>query len=156
MTRRHRTTVCRTWWRRSEGQVTAFVVVLTAAILAVAGLSLDGGLALATKVRASDQAESAARVAAQAVDLTGYRRDGTFALDPVRAVADAEHYLAGIGATGAVTVTQDSVTVTVTTTRRTQLLGLTGVDSLTVHAAATARLQRGIADAEPPPRGGPP
>ena len=35
----------RSWWRADEGQVTAFVVVLTIGILALAGLTLDGGLA---------------------------------------------------------------------------------------------------------------
>ena len=53
------------WWRADGGRVTAFVVVLMTAILALAGLALDGGLALAATVRAVGQAESAARAGAQ-------------------------------------------------------------------------------------------
>ncbi|MGH8922355.1 MAG: pilus assembly protein TadG-related protein, partial [Actinomycetes bacterium] len=57
------------WWARDEGRVSAFVVTVLVAILALAGLTLDGGLALADKVRANGQAEAAARAGAQALDL---------------------------------------------------------------------------------------
>jgi hypothetical protein len=123
--------------------VSAFVVVLITGILALAGLTLDGGLALAAAVRANGQAEAAARAGAQAIDLTAYRiGDETLRLVPAEAVANAQAHLAAEGVTGTVIVTGDTVTVTVTTSRATQLLGLVGIDSLSVHGRGSAQPQR--------------
>ncbi|PPK63369.1 putative Flp pilus-assembly TadE/G-like protein [Actinokineospora auranticolor] len=133
----------RGWWRADEGQVSAFVVVLVTGILVLAGLTLDGGLALAAKVRASGQAEAAARAGAQAIDLTAYRATGTLRLVPAQAVANAQAHLAAEGATGTVTITDDTVTVTVTAVHPTQLLGLVGITSFSVHGQGSAHPQRG-------------
>lgn len=142
-------TVVRVWWAADEGRVTAFVVVLTVAILGLAGLTLDGGLALATKVKAHDQAEAAARAGAQALDLTAYRATHTLRLLPADAVTDAQRYLSTVDATGSVSVAGNTVTVTVTATQRTQLLGLIGIESLTVHSQASASPERGVLAPEP-------
>lgn len=145
-------TWCRTrlrWWRADEGGVTAFVLALTVGILALAGLILDGGLALAAKVRATGQAEAAARAGAQAIDLTAYRGDGTLRLVPAQAVADARAHLAAEGATGTVAVSGDTVTVTVTASYTTQLLGLVGIGSLDVHGQGSAHPQRGVTAIDP-------
>ncbi|MCP2269238.1 pilus assembly protein TadG-related protein [Actinokineospora diospyrosa] len=133
----------RRWWAADRGQVTAFVVVLVTGILVLAGLTLDGGLALAAKVRATGQAEAAARAGAQAIDLTAYRGTGTLRLVPAQAAANAQAHLAAEGATGTVTVTGDTVTVTVTAVQRTQLLGLVGIGSFQVHGQGSAHPQRG-------------
>ncbi|MGW3960135.1 pilus assembly protein TadG-related protein [Amycolatopsis sp. NPDC005003] len=137
------------WWRADEGSVSAFVVVLVAGLLALAGLGLDGGLALAAKVRATGQAESAARAGAQAIDLATYRATGALRLVPAEADGLARRYLAGVGATGTVTATADTVTVTVTTSQRTQLLSLIGIPAITAHGNGAAHPQRGIAELEP-------
>jgi Flp pilus assembly protein TadG len=137
------------WWRADTGRATAFVVVLTVGILALAGLTLDGGLALAAKVKAGGQAEAAARAGAQAIDLTIYRATGTLQLAPVEAVAGAQSYLATVGATGTVTVSGDTVTVTVTASHTTQLLGLVGITTLSVHGEASAHPQRGVTAIDP-------
>jgi putative Flp pilus-assembly TadE/G-like protein len=129
--------------------VTAFVVVLTIGILALAGLTLDGGLALSAKVKANGQAQAAARAGAQAIDLSAYRSTGTLQLVPTQAVADAQGYLATVGASGSVTVSGDTVTVTITATQGTQLLGLVGISSLTVHGTGSAHPQRGVVTIEP-------
>ncbi|MGH3623718.1 MAG: hypothetical protein ACRDQ5_18310 [Sciscionella sp.] len=129
--------------------MTAFVVVLTIGILALAGLTLDGGLALAAKVQANGQAEAAARAGAQAIDLGAYRTSDTVALVPAQAVADAHSYLTGVGASGTVTVSGDTVTVTITASQRTQLLGMVGISSLTVHGQGSAHPQRGVVTIEP-------
>lgn len=129
--------------------MTAFVVVLTIGILALAGLTLDGGLALAAKVQANGQAQAAARAGAQAIDLTAYRNTGTLQLVPAQAVADAQSYLAGVGASGTVTVSGDTVTVAVTATEHTQLLGMVGISTLTVHGRGSAHPQRGVVNIEP-------
>jgi hypothetical protein len=129
--------------------VTAFLVVLTIGILALAGLTLDGGLALSAKVKANGQAEAAARAGAQAIDLTAYRNTGTLQLVPAQAVADAHSYLATVGASGTVTVSGDTVTVTITTSQGTQLLGMVGISSLTVHGQGSAHPQRGVVTVDP-------
>lgn len=136
-------------WGDETGRVSAFVVVLTLAILALAGLSLDGGLALAAQVRATGQAESAARAGAQALDLGTYRATGQVRLDPGQARTRAHDYLTATGVTGTVTASGDAVTVTVTTTHRTQLLGLVGIGALSVHGSASAAPQRGVLTSDP-------
>jgi len=135
--------------RGEDGQVTAFTVVMVTALLLVAGLVLDGGAALAAKVEAIGIAEDAARAGAQEIDLAAYRATGRVQLVPDRAVAAARTYLTTSGHTGTATVTGDEVTVTVSTTIPTLLLGLAGVDDLTVSSQATAGAHYGITAADP-------
>lgn len=151
MTRVARTTArrWRGWWAGDHGRISAFVVTVLMAILAMAGLTLDGGLALADKVHANDQAEAAARAGAQALDLAAYRATGTVRLVPTQAAAAARVYLAQVGQAGTVTVAGDTVTVTVTATHRTQLLALVGIPALTVHGTASAHPVRGVLTVEP-------
>src|SRR5437879_1908931 len=129
---------------RDDGRVTAFVVIMTTAVLAFSGLVLDGGLALAAKVRAIGEAQEAARAGAQAIDLSAYRATGTLRLMPTQAASLARNYLAAAGETGTVTVNGNTVTVTVTATQRTQILSLIGVDSISVAGSGSAHPERGI------------
>ena len=138
----------RRWWSAENGSVTAFTVVSTIAILALAGLALDGGLALTAKARATSQAESAARAGAQALDLAAYRATGTLRILPTQAVMEAQRFLAVAGASGAASATPSTVTVTITATRPTQLLSLLGIPSLTVHGEGRAHPQRGVVNEE--------
>jgi hypothetical protein len=137
---------CRWHPRRSGdgGQITVFVVVMTVALILVAGLVLDGGLTLAARERAVDEAQQAARAGAQAINLAVYRQNGTLVLDPAQAVADARSYLAATGYQGSVQVTGNLVTVQVTVVQRMQILDAAGLGSITVHAAASAIPERGI------------
>ena len=129
--------------------MTAFLVALTASLLALAGLVLDGGLALATKVQAAGAAEAAARAGAQAIDLTAYRLDNRLQLAPDQAVSKARAQLAATGVDGNVTVAGNSVTVVVTVTQRTQLLSLVGIQSITVQATGHASPHRGVTTSSP-------
>ncbi len=122
--------------------VTAFVVIFTLALLAMAGLVLDGGLALSAKVRAIDDAQGAARAGAQAIDIPLYRSSGQITLDPAQAVADAQSFLAHAGVTGRVTVSGETVTVAVTITQPTQILSVVGVDQLTETASGSATAEQ--------------
>ena len=115
--------------------VTAFVVVIMMALVLVAGLVLDGGLALAAKVQAIDDAQAAARAGAQAIDLSTFRATGQITLDAATATTDAEQSLTTAGQSGTVNVAGDVVTVTVTVTQHTQILDLIGVNAL--HETAT-------------------
>jgi hypothetical protein len=139
----------RVWWAGDDGRVSAFLITLLVAILALAGLVLDGGLALAAKVRANGQAEAAARAGAQALDLGAYRASGVVRLVPSQAAAEVRSYLSTVGVTGTVTVSGDTVRVTVTATHRTQLLGLVGIPALSVHGSASAHPVRGVLNVEP-------
>ena len=130
--------------REESGQVTAFVVVFAAALLLMAGLVIDGGLALAAKVRAVDEAQAAARAGAQALDLRAYRLSNTVVLDPARAAAAARAYLAATGDSGQVRVAGDRVFVTVSIAQSTQILGLVGLHSLTVTGSGAATAVRGV------------
>ncbi|BCJ63000.1 pilus assembly protein TadG-related protein [Polymorphospora rubra] len=138
------------WWRLRErtaddsGQVTAFAVVMTVALLAVAGLVLDAGLALTEKVRALDIAQAAARAGAQELDLYQYRTRDVAELDPNRAATAARAWLASAGVDGEATATTNTVTVTVRRTSRTQLLQIVGVRQLAVSATATATAVQGV------------
>lgn len=143
-TPRHRRCL-RGGWGEDSGRVTAFTVVIVAVVLLFAGLVLDGGLALAAKVRALGQAQEAARAGAQAIDLSAYRATGALRLDPDRAAALARGYLAAAHTSGAeaVTVAGDTVTVTLTVAQPTRLLGLVGVRSIQVTGTGSAHPDRG-------------
>jgi Flp pilus assembly protein TadG len=124
-----------------EGTVTAFAVILTTALLACAGLVLDGGLALTARVRVVNLAQEAARAGAQELDLATYRTTGTVVLRPDAAATTARAYLAAAGVTGQVTTLGATVSVTVEADQPSQLLTLIGIRSLHVtgHASAVAR-----------------
>lgn len=132
-----------------DGRVTAFVVIIVTAILLFAGLVLDGGLALAAKVRALGEAQEAARAGAQEIDLVAYRANGTLRLAAQEASAAARDYLAAAGLTGSVSVAGNTVNVTVTVSQSTQLLNLIGIGSITVTGTGQAQPQRGISGVIP-------
>jgi len=119
------------------GAATIFVVLFTVALLAVAGLVVDGGYALAAKRAAMNHAEQAARAGADALNQ-GALRDGRTIVDPGRAVHAAQAYLALVGAHGSVGIDGGEVTVTVTDRQETVLLSAVGVGALPVSATATA------------------
>jgi len=126
------------------GQVTAFIVVFAAAVVLFAGLVLDGGLALSAKVRAIDEAQEAARAGAQALDLAAYRHNGTVQLVPAQARALAQRYLLSTRDAGTVTLTGDTVTMTITAYQHTQLLRVVGLHTLTVTGIGSAHPVRGV------------
>ena len=127
--------------------MTAFVVVFALALVLLAGLVLDGGLALAARVRAIDEAQAAARAGAQAIDLSLLRSSGTVELDPTQARQAAEDYLARSGQHGTVEVQGNDVSVTVSIAQPMQILGLAGVGHLTVSGHGSAVAAHGVTGA---------
>jgi hypothetical protein len=127
-----------------DGVVTAFVVIFTLALVLLAGLVVDGGLTLAARVNAGDEAQEAARAGAQAIDLPLYRATGQIALDPQQADQVAKTYLAAVGDQGTVQVTGDQVHVTVSVSQPMQILEVVGIKDLTVSASATAVAEHGV------------
>lgn len=130
--------------RSDEGSITPFVVVITVALLAMAGLVVDGGFALAARQEATAVAEQAARAGADVLDRDDAQRGGPLRLNPTGARAAAERYLATTGHTGHATVAGDTVTVSVSVTRRTAILSAFGIDTLTATSTASARGLTGI------------
>ncbi len=123
--------------RRSDdgGSISAFVVALVVVFVAVAALVVDGGRFVAARSNAADTAENAARAGAQELRRL---RDGAFELDPARAVARAEQFLAAQGVGGTATADTRHVTVTVTTSVAPVMLGLFGVGPRSVVVTRTA------------------
>jgi hypothetical protein len=135
-----------------RGSVTAFVIVLVTAFIVGAGLVIDGGLALAGKTTAEDEAQQAARTAATAL-AQGPLRDGQIIVNPGPALADAQAYIAATGDSGTVTLDGTLIHVRVVHRQQTRILALFGVGEITVTANATARIESGItqgADARGP------
>lgn len=130
-----------------QGSITAFVAVLAVALLAIAGLAVDGGRALAAREQAGAVAEQAARSGAQAVSAAGLRA-GALQIDTAAATAAAERSLASAGLTGTVSVTPGQVTVSVTEVIPTTMLGIVGIATLTVHQTAVATDVHGVSKGE--------
>jgi hypothetical protein len=130
--------------RRDAGTVTAFVVCFTLALIAVAGLVIDGGSVLAARQEAFEQADAAARAGAQAVDIGALRRGDPVTLNPSVARRLAEKQLSTAGATGSVEVLGDTITVTVTRVQGLSILGAFGVSPMTVRASGSAQPEDGL------------
>jgi hypothetical protein len=130
-----------------RGSVTAFVIVLATAFIVAAGLVIDGGLALAGKTTALNEAQQAARTAAAAL-AQGPLRDGQIALSPGQALADAQAYITATGDTGSVTLDGTVIHAHVVHRQPTRILGLFGVGQITVAGDATARVESGITTAQ--------
>lgn len=136
--------------RGDAGSASIILVLLTPALLAVAGLVVDGGRAINARERAANQAEQAARAAADALDIDALRAGTGELIDPVAAKRRAESYLAASGSTGTVTVNSGTVTVTVTATTRTAFFAVIGIHQIRVTGSAAARPARGVVSEEAP------
>ena len=125
-----------------RGMATLFVVGMAVLLLVCAGLVVDGGLAINARMRAADDAEQAARVAADSIDVDVLRNGGDVVINPTLARQRAADYLNGRGYTPAqyrVDVLPDgAVGVDVENTTTTLLLGLVGVHQYEVGAGAVA------------------
>lgn len=96
------------------GSVSAFVAVVAVGLIMVSGMAYDGGQIVAAQATARDLAASAARAGAQEVDLDRLRSTGDAILDPDRATAAVQAFLAQAGFSGTTRVAASSITVTVT------------------------------------------
>src|SRR3954469_7765455 len=132
--------------RSDAGTVTAFVASFTIALLAIAGLVVDGGYVLAARRSAFDEAEGAARAGAQAIDVDSLRRGGPVLVLPDEARQRALDYLGRTGHEGYVEVSGSRVTVHVRFEQRMVVLGLVGVGPATIEATGTADGVRAVTD----------
>ena len=132
--------------QRDAGAATLWMVFGTIIIFAVCGLVFDGGALINGKQRAINDAESAARAGAQAVDVsTVYGRADSYQLDPAQAEARAQAFLDAQGWTGTVHADAAEVTVTISRTQNLTFLQTFGLGDRTLSGSATARPQQGLA-----------
>jgi hypothetical protein len=121
---------------------------MASAFIAAAGLVVDGGLALAGKTSAIDEAQQAARTAATALS-PGPLRTGHLHLDTNPAINAAQAYITHTGDTGTVTLTDTRIHVHIEHRQPTQILALLGLTRITVTGDATARVETGTNQPDP-------
>jgi hypothetical protein len=118
--------------------VSGYTIIAALAGILFAALVLDAGLAVSTKVDAVSIAQSSARAGARELDVVYLRETGGIRLDPGKAYDTALGWVNNSGLTGTVVVAGNTVTVSVSTHRDTQLLQLVGIASIPITAKATA------------------
>ena len=125
--------------RADEGMATVWSVIVVLACMAMVGLVLDGGVILRARSSAFDVAAEAARAGAQDLDQTALA-NGQVVLDESAARQRIAAYLAAHDVTGDITISADTVTVTVNKTVSLQILQPATVD---IHQTATVRAHKG-------------
>lgn len=126
--------------RKDDGVAALVVLLFAVALFAMAGLVIDGGYAMAANRRLTGQAEQAARVGADALNQDSLRDGGDPQVDPSRAVAAAQGYLARVGAPrGQVSVDGGTVTVALNSQTKTTMLSAVGVTKLSTRGSASAK-----------------
>jgi hypothetical protein len=132
--------------RTDEESITLLAMVFFLALLAAAGLVVDGGAKIRAAREASAVAEEAARAGAGRIDRNrALARGGRFVCDRNAAVAAARAYLASSGNTRSVSVVDARrIRVTVTISKPTVLLSAIGIGEVHVTKTATAELIQGV------------
>jgi Flp pilus assembly protein TadG len=132
------------------GSITLMLVALFVALIALAGIVIDGGAKLNQAENATAIAQEAARAGAGMVNQANAYSTGTFTVDQGQAIAAAQQYLASAGYHGTVTpVGTESIEVTVTVTAPTRVLSIIGIDTMTSTGTATASLVTGVTGPQP-------
>ena len=136
-----------------RGSLTLMLAALSVALIALAGIVIDGGVKLRAAETADAIAQEAARAGAGIVNQSTAYSTGTFVVDQSQAITAARAYLAAAAhggmadasVRGAVAAQgRDSIRVTVTVTEPTSVLSIIGIDSMSSTGAATASLVTGV------------
>jgi hypothetical protein len=134
-----------------RGSITLMLLALFVALIALAGIVIDGGAKLNQAENADAIAQEAARAGAGMVNQATAYASGRFTVDPGQAVAAAWQYLASNGYDAAdgytasvTTAGPDSIQVTVTVTSHTKVLSIIGINTMTSTGSATASLVTGV------------
>ena len=140
---------------REAGAATAFVVAFAVVLLVLAGLVVDGGLAINARQKVADDVEQAARAGSQHLDLETLRNPagGVVQIDPVAAQTAARDFLASRNypASGvAVSATAQQVSVSAQIEQPTALLSLIFIDHFTIRAQGQARPAVGVTGEDTP------
>ncbi|WP_242903189.1 TadE/TadG family type IV pilus assembly protein [Actinomadura terrae] len=127
---------------RERGSVAMYVVLFTPVVFMLAGLLVDGGLAIHARQRAADMAEQAARAGANEIDTEALRDTGRPVLAPDRARTAAcdllDAYRDQVAASRC-DATEQQVSVTVEIRVEPQFLGIIpGFGAFQMSSSATA------------------
>jgi hypothetical protein len=133
-------------YQRERGSLSLMLVILFVALVALAGIVVDGGAKLTADENAVALAQEAARAAATTVDESAAYSSGSFVVSRQQALAAARRYLIGAGYYRYSVAPEGSraIRVSVTITEPTRFLALIGVDSFTCTGTATASLMTGV------------
>ncbi len=127
--------------RLERGAASIFVIGMSIVLLVCGGLVVDGGLAINARMKAADDAEQAARVGADSIDVDALRSTGVVTVNEGLARQRAAGYLEGRGYTPGryqIAVVGNAVEVQVQTTSDTTLLQLVNIPPFQINAAATS------------------
>ena len=128
-----------------RGTITLMLLVMFVALLALAGIVIDGGAKLAQAENANAYAQEAARAGAGMVNQSKALASGSFTVDQARALAAARQYLANLGVQGTAEADgPEAIRVTVIMTAPTHVLSIVGIDSMKSTGSATASLVTGV------------
>jgi Flp pilus assembly protein TadG len=132
---------------RDRGTVAMFTAIFALFVIMLAGLLVDGGLAIHARERAADIAEQAARAGADDIDIEELRRTGEPTVKTetacARAAQLAETYADSLAGWNCSAGT-DEVSVTVTIPVELQLLSIVpGLGGFNMTSTATAHPERG-------------
>jgi len=138
---------------RERGSITLMLAALSVALIALAGIVIDGGAKLRAAENADAVAQEAARAGAGIVNQSTAYSTGTFVVDQSQAITAARAYLAAAARAyladgslqGSVAAQgTESIRVTVTVSEPTSVLSIIGIDSMRSTGAATASLVTGV------------
>ncbi len=124
--------------RDERGSATVFVIGFAIVLLLCAGLVIDGGLAINKRMRIADDAEQAARIGADSIDVAEFRRSETLVIDRQLAQQRIAGYMTDLGYAASnwrADIAPDKVSVYLNDTSKTYILSLVGVD---FHPVASA------------------
>jgi Flp pilus assembly protein TadG len=132
---------------RDRGTVAMFTAIFALFVMMLAGLLVDGGLAIHARERAADIAEQAARAGADDIDETALRETGEPTVNTSTACGKAAQLATSYGGDvqfQGCAPTTDQVTVTITIPVELQLLSIVpGLGGFTMTSTATAHPERG-------------
>jgi Flp pilus assembly protein TadG len=125
--------------RRSErGSASIWaILVIAGAFTMLLGLVVDGGRLIDARIAASHAAAQAARTGADALSGADVR-SGYAGLDVDAARARAERYLHDTGLDGSIQINGQTVTVTVSGTSKTEVLGVIGISGFPIEETESA------------------
>lgn len=131
-----------------EGTVAIFTVIISVAVIAMAGLLIDGGLAIHERERLYDIAEQAARAGADEIDVDILRETGEPVINPDTACARVEEILDTYGAEAdGITcgdVIDNEMQVNFVRQINPTFLGIVWTGTFTIQGTATAHPQDGV------------
>jgi hypothetical protein len=126
---------------REHGSITLMLLVMFVAMLALAGIVIDGGAKLDQAENANAIAQEAARAGAGMVNQAKALATGTFTVDQGQALSAAQQYLTRAGYHGTVAADgPDAIRVTVVVVAPTHVLSIIGIDTMRSVGTATASL----------------